>query len=76
MDTIEKIVKVLEANKNVAWSLKAYYDANGKRELAERYFGEWLAFDEALAMLTDEEKAEDYYAIWAARKEAANNENH
>ena len=59
MNTIEKIIKVLEANKRVAWSLKEFHATNGNAALSERYLGEWLAWDEALSMLTDEATAEE-----------------
>lgn len=71
MTTIEKTIKVLEADRDLAWYLKRYHAANGEAALSERYFGEWLSFDLALTMLTDEAQADALYKARFA-KEAAN----
>ena len=69
MSIIEKIIKVLEANKAFAWEQMNRYNALGYKELEERAFGEWLGFKTALDMLHDDAMAEDYYNIWFREKE-------
>lgn len=61
MTTIEKTIKVLEADRDLAWYLKRYHAANGEAALSERYLGEWLGLDLALTMLTDEAQADVLY---------------
>lgn len=64
MEIIEKIIKVLQANKEAAMARKNWNEAQGNKELEERAFGEWLGYDVALTMLTDEAMAEEYHKIW------------
>ena len=72
MDIISKIVAVLEANKAAHWQFKESYEEQGNRELAERAFGEWLAFDLALTLLKDGKSAEEHYEIWFGGEAAQN----
>lgn len=71
MTAIEKTIKVLRADRDLAWRLKQYHAAKCEEALSARYFGEWLGFDLALAMLTDEAQAEMLYKARFA-KEAPN----
>ena len=71
MTTIEKTIKVLEADRDLAWELKRFHAANGDAALSERYFGEWLGFDLALTMLANEAQADILYKARFA-KEAPN----
>ena len=69
MSIIEKIIKVLEAKKEVVWGIMKHYEALGNKELEERAFGEWLGVKTALDMLTDEARTEAYYNIWFGEEE-------
>ena len=69
MSIIEKIIKVLEAKKEVVWGLMKHYEALGNKELEERAFGEWLGVNAALSMLQDEATAETHYNIWFGEDE-------
>lgn len=64
MDIIEKIIKVLDASKKAAWYRMEQYAGHGETEKAAHEFGEWLAYDRALTMLTHEAEAERYFKIW------------
>lgn len=68
MTTIEKTIKVLEADRDLSLWLQKYYADNGEKALSERHFGEWLGFDLALTMLTDEALAEVIYKARFAKE--------
>lgn len=68
MTAIEKTIKVLKADRDLALWLKKYHADNGETALSERYFGEWLGLDLALTMLTDEALAEEIYKARFAKE--------
>lgn len=62
--TIEKIIKVVESHAALNLALRRDWQARGRADLAERYFGEWLEDKFVLDMLKDPAKADEYYEIW------------
>lgn len=72
MDIISKIVAILEANKEAQWHFRESFEEQGKKELAERALGEWLALDLALTLLKNGKSAEEHYEIWFGGEAAQN----